>query len=444
MIAFLIRHRIGLILFFVALAVRLAGVTFRGEWRAARDQFPDEMIVQADMVAHGQGFCSVDDPNHSPSTQFPPGYVVFLAACMKVAMGLGYAAVPIPAGLYAGLVLLNGVVSSLVAPLAVAIGRGLGWSGRAAALAGAAVCFCPEAVRATGMVWDEAFLATACAGMVGLLVRLLGLPQLRWWHSVLLGALSGVLALLNPAFLPATLGAWVVGNFVRDRGPVVRRFGIVAAHGFVLVVLTVAAGLPWHARNWFLLDPPQRVFVRGGLGKEIWLGVHPLTFVDEGGKSKAMPFGAHWGTDPMVKDGRALTEQEYFAWSGERATAWVRENPGEYASHVLKQVESFWLGIDEALRWRKPWYKFFVPQGVPALVGLAGLWMARRRMPGAQWWALAAILALFPVVYYLTNAAMRYRHPVDVVLYLGVGYAGEQAWRFFSWRNAGRGTGTAV
>ena len=114
-----------------------------------------------------------------------------------------------------------------------------------------------------------------------------------------------------------------------------------------------------------------------------------------------------------------LTEQEYFAWCKERALAAFRDNPRLIITHVAAQFDGFWLGIAEARRWAKNPGVFFLAQGVPALLAIIALYLNRKRLPPVSVAVFCAILIVYPLPYYLTAGAARYRHPIDGIIYLG-------------------------
>jgi hypothetical protein len=208
------------------------------------------------------------------------------------------------------------------------------------------------------------------------------------------------------------LAAWLAG--LKSTGTAWRRL---AGHALLFGACTVAAGIPWHIRNGLILDPPAPVFVRGNFWLEVWTNLNPVTFTPHG-PMVAHPWPAN-GTETLQRDGHELTEQQYFAWCRERS--WERlSNPSVLLSHVGHQVNGFWIGVAEAERWHKNRWAFFLAQGLPFLCGIAGLWLARRRLDAPACRIFATMAIVLPLPYYLAGGAARYRHPLDPVLYIGM------------------------
>ena len=224
------------------------------------------------------------------------------------------------------------------------------------------------------------------------------------------------------------------------------RWRIVLVHGVLFAGFTVVGSAPWNVRNWFLLRPPALVFIRGNFWLEVWSSMHPVMRVEKvDGTKELEPLHPWNGTERMERkdaDGvmRKLREQEYDAWCRERAVAEFRLRPGSFWRDVAVQFNAFWLGVAEAIRWGRSVTMFFLAQGVPALLGLLGLVLARKRMAAGVGAALAGVLLVFPLPYYLAGGGMRYRHPMDVVIYLGIGWLvwmGIEKWRGRSANRAG-------
>jgi hypothetical protein len=445
-----------------------------------------EAGVVGSFVAQGRGFMSPFDGGMSASTHLPPLYPVLLAGLIKVqwVVGMAPADGPARAGafvFYAAL-LINLVASALLPLVALRIAEAAGFPVGVGRLAAVMLCFCPEALRAVGLVWDEALFATLCGAWVLLVLKDAG-REFRWGYPLRAGVAAGVVSLLNPAVVVASVVAWVAlnwpgrkatteaqrhggftekgerngmgdGGAAQDRGGeeagnvgtprcgvaklgagVVgmrswMRFGVGV---MVLVGGMLAAEIPWHVRNWVWLEPPARVFVRGNFWLECWTNLNPLKPVATGVGGGTRWAGVHpWqGTEALVRDGRVLTEQEYFAWCKERVLGSEEfSEPGRMTVHIMKNLGDFWVGYYEALRWHKSVLMFAVAQGIPALLAGLGLALARGRMGGRMWWAMVGMLVVFGLPYYVSGAAARYRHPLDLAIYLMA------AWGL--WRAAGK------
>ena len=412
-----ISRRTLLLLFVLALVVRVGFVAVRGGFTPPPIVGAEAGLV-AEGVVQGRGFVTPFGGG-SPSTHLPPGYPMMLAGLVKVEQWLAPvrsfdsdidpSLLPGPLVFYAALA-INMHASAALVVVAAKLAQAMGASAREVVIAGALMCVCPESLRAAGLIWDEALLALCVGGMLLLMLR--RLPKATWKTSAGLGVLTGVLTLLNPAGTLALACAWLAA--LRSRGVT---WGRLAVHGGVFAAMILLGGLPWHVRNWVLLDPPARVFVRGNFWLETWSNLNSVDFTPRG------PVVVHpWpgnGSETMNRDGKDLTEQEYFAWCRERALARLSE-PGVATGHVARQVDGFWLGLAEARRWHRSEAVFFLAQGVPFLLGITGLFLARRKLAAGALGMMVVMLLVLPLPYYLAGGAARYRHPLDVILYIGV------------------------
>jgi hypothetical protein len=403
------------VLFLLALAVRLLVVALRGEF--VPPALPGaEAGVMAQSIAEGRGFVTPFG-GHSPSTHLPPIYPLLLAVLYKLQYWLTPVVAdrgspplrPGPFVFYAALA-INLFASAWLPVLTAKLARAAGAVPRVAFLAGLLMCLCPESLRAAGLIWDGALLACCVCGMLLLMLR--ALAAATWKTTLSFGVLTGLLSLLNPAATLALLAAWLAG--LKTVGTPWRKL---AGHALLFCVFVLAAGVPWHIRNWLLLDPPAPVFVRGNFWLEVWTNLNPVT-VTPAGPKVAHPWPAN-GTETLERDGRELTEQEYFAWCRQRSLARL-STPSILIRHVSRQVDGFWLGDAEANRWHKNVWLFLAAQGIPALCGLAGLYLARRQISRAALGMILALLVILPLPYYLAGGAARYRHPLDALLYLGI------------------------
>ena len=394
-------RRLLLLTFSLALLTRLLAVTLRGEFHPPAIVGNEAGII-AQHLLDGHGFASpfTRTPDASPSVHLAPAYPFLLAAASKL-LGLSPTGGPSAAAFYL-MLSVNLLAGSLLPLVAMDISRRAALSPRVSLLTGLLLCFCPEAFRAAGNIWDEALLALGVACLLWLLV----LPAKTLW----VGLANGLLSLLNPSFAPAAIVAWGIRKNWRA--------------ALVAALLTVAVGLPWHIRNLSLTGQP--IFIRGNFWLEIWTSIHPITFETINGVRT--PHGTHpWNSgEPMVRDGRPLTELQYLAWCRDRSLAAISADPAAYARHIAAQIEAFWLGTNEALRWEKNLIPFWLAQGLPAILGLCGLLAARRRLDPRLRRMLLSILLIFPLPYYLTIGAARYRHPIDIIIYLGIALAADQ------------------
>ena len=100
------------------------------------------------------------------------------------------------------------------------------------------------------------------------------------------------------------------------------------------------------------------------------------------------------------------------------ARAWFVQEPGRVAKLMWRRVKWFWLGrfpadLSPLTRLLK-----FVGFTLTGVLGLMGAVIILFRRP--QCWLLVGTLVVFPIPYYLTTMAVRYRLPIEpLILLLG-------------------------
>ena len=248
------------------------------------------------------------------------------------------------------------------------------------------------------------------------------LPNSAPTITAILGLFNGLLALLNPAMCIALPCAWLAA--LQTRGVALKKL---AAHAFLLAATTFLGSSPWHFRNFFLLDPPAHVFIRGNFWLEVWSSLHPVACIKyPDGTTHALPVHPWQGSESLTRTDTVpptpLTEQQYFAWCKERVLAAFHDNPRLLLQQIATQFNAFWLGIAEAQRWSRNPILFFLAQGLPAIAGILGFYTARKRIAPDVLAILCTLLIIAPLPYYLAGGAARYRHPIDLPLYFGAAW----------------------
>jgi hypothetical protein len=191
----------------------------------------------------------------------------------------------------------------------------------------------------------------------------------------------------------------------RQRRPWFREAAVAAMVFFVLLS-------PWVLRN--RVDFGQWVFLRSNAGFEFslrnyhgsngmgWLGKHPTQ--------------NRW----QFAEYQRVGELAYVAQHKKEAVAFVRRYPGEFVALTQTRVTAFWFATylkyvdpsDAPPRWL-----YLVTSGL-ALAGVL-LWLTRRPYGAGL---LVAAVATYPIPYYLTFAQPRYRHALEPIIMLAIGY----------------------
>ena len=281
--------------------------------------------------------------------------------------------------------------------------------------------------------WDQSLSALLLALIVsGTLSLGETASSLAWTGYGLLWALA---ALTNPALcllLPFFLG-WLM---VRSR---VSGALAVSLAGRAAIVFLLALA-PWTIRNYYALD--GWVFVKSNFGMELWLGNNPA--LKEVYTPQFHPASNFSERILLIMSG----EPNYNRAKERQALAYIRQHPRAFVKNVSDRIADTWTASYDSRV--EPW---IVALGLGranvwfcaafSILSFAGLALALRGSPftasahgeprtfsgnggranPADSLLLAICLVVFPVSYYITHTALRYRHPIDPFLAIFSVYA---------------------
>ena len=242
-------------------------------------------------------------------------------------------------------------------------------------------------------VWDTSLSAFLLS--LAFMVTLEMQDDNRLWTWFRYGLLWGVIALTNTSmvcFLPFS-GCWLA-----------YQLHLAGKRFLVPVVLSAvvfwAAITPWLVRDYVVFD--KFIFIRGDFGSELWTGNNPAA-------QGTVVFGVRAGSNG------ALTAQYQkvgeAAWDAQRsmlAKHWIAENPGRFLLLTCRRIFLFWSLTPERLPLRSADPLFACLMLLP----FAGLYLARRRRVHGAFLFLA-LVTFYPLIYYITFASPRYRHPIE-------------------------------
>lgn len=346
-----------------------------------------------------------------PSALMPPLYSVWVAGV--------YAAVGVEsrASVYV-LQLANALASALGCAFAFRIADSI--AGRKAAwIASLIVTFNPALVGFTDYVWDTSFFTLGVALSVWFALRLRH-GEYRSVKMAGFGIWLGFVALLNPAL---TLAYPLLVLFaIRVDHPFWSRR--ITKGIFVSVLGWILAVFPWTVRNHVQLGTVS--YVRSGLWLEIWHGIAP-----EADKAGASVFQAQFPLNNPEEAKRAaeLGEQEYIRQRGVFARKAIAENPLRFVKLVFMRTADFWLGSGmthagphgrfwPATRTRQLVMLVFALESLLIMLGFFnGAW----RLSETRW--LFGIVAVFSIVYCITQVQVRFRVPIEPLVAILVGMA---------------------
>jgi fumarate reductase subunit D len=253
--------------------------------------------------------------------------------------------------------------------------------------------------------WDQSLAALLLALIVQTTFTLRESDSpLRWTGYGLLWAFA---ALVNPTLcllLPFFLG-WLVVRKSSNGG---HTFALPARALFVFVL----ALLPWTIRNYYAID--GLVFVKSNFGLELWLGNNPA--VKKMYSPELHPINNLSQRISLIMAG----EPNYNRARQRQAIAYIENHPRTFLNNLSDRFADTWAATYDSLV--EPWILalHLSRADVWFCAGFSVLSFAGLILAFLGNWAdalpLALCLLLFPIPYYLTHTALRYRHPIDPIM----------------------------
>jgi hypothetical protein len=222
------------------------------------------------------------------------------------------------------------------------------------------------------------------------------------------GLAWGLLALANPVALSFALPSWAWVCWEQRRKGVLSPPRLLGA-GFLFLLCVV----PWLLRNYQTFG--ELVFIRSNFGEELRLGNGP------GGLGDWMVWLHPTHNFQQLERYREMGEVAYVSTRGREALAFIRDHPRLFLANTARRVYWFWFGtardgLSEPLLFLRT--VAFAESSLLSLAGL-GLMIWTRKREG---FLFAALLLLFPLVYYCTFVLTRYRHPIEPEMLLLIVY----------------------
>lgn len=347
-----------------------------------------------------------------PSYLMPPGYSLLVAGAFALFGAENFASI-------AALQLLNAIAATVTVWLVFRAAEAL--AGRRAAWIAAMVATLNLLLFGfTALIWDTYLFTLGAAAAVWFAIALgaqkrhssSGGQPPSVWLFLGFGSYLGFLALLNPAFTPAypLLVLWPCC-----------RTGVGPCRAIAMVTLAVvgwaAAITPWTIRNYRQFG--ESVYVRGGLGTELWLGSCP--------EAEIFPsriYAAHYPLNSQESQLRInrIGEQAFIADYYQKAKEAIGSDPLRFLRLTTQRVSDFWLGTvrTHAKPPEMQWWPRD-PQRLAAAIFLSleillvvgGLVLPQNRP--ARMWLLAMVVA-FSLIYTVTHVELRYRAPIEPMI----------------------------
>lgn len=368
----------------VALVVRLAvAEVFLGHTPPSWGV--NEAAGIARQICAGHGFASPFHDSTGPTAWLAPIYPATLACIFRVF------GVETPASTWAA-VLLNVIFGSLTAAVVLRLGK-KSFGPLAGVIAGWAWAISPPVIVMPWYVWETSLSALVMSLALLQTLHLDELAPLRDW--IFCGCIWGFAALLNPTLLAplpvlAILAAHRSNHLIRVA---------------MMLVVCALCVTPWTLRNFAAFG--HVVPVRSNFWPEAYFG--------------NVTFDLH-PTGPSM----AYQQEGEIGFARElhlRVIEQVQSHPGEFVRRTGQRFLTFWTGPAH--------FGLYAP--LLSLAAIAGVVLARRTRH--EWIAFASVLALYPMIYYVTYTFARYRFPIDPVLYTLSGYLAAEGCSYIQrWR----------
>ena len=388
----------------VALAARVvfafdqAGKIPREALRIA--PFQNEAGNIAFSLASGKGFRNVFRGETGPTAWLAPVYPLILAAIFNLCGAL-------TARAFFAAVALNILFSSAACIPIFFAGKRIWGLGVASGAAWLWAIFPNAILLPFEWIWDTSLTALLAAAILWATLVVAESPRLRDW--CVYGLLWGLTLLTNPALgalLPFLL-AWAVVHSNRNGGRASKQ---------ALLATAVAAlcCLPWTIRDYVVFH--QLIPLRSNLPFELWLGNNDIFDEHAVGGRRAIT------RTEEARRYAQLGEPAYMHEKWELAKNFIATHPSLEAQLTARRFLDFWLGTQAPIknfRESGSWLirLILAASFLTGIAAAAGVVVSfRRNAQGVL--AAAAFPVVFPCLYYVTHADLRYRHPIDPVVML--------------------------
>lgn len=387
-----------LLMFLVALALRLivAGFVYPEHLNPRRDHFPFgyEIGRIARSIAIGEGFANPLFGQTGPTAWMTPVYPYLLAGVFRL-FGIYTAASDF------AILSLNSLFSALTCLLVFFMAK-RSFGPTVAAWAGWTWALFPFAVQTSvEWIWENT-LTCLLLSVLFVMAQRLEYPA-RLWVWVGFGLLWGLATLTNPVVLSTLpfLGGWVCYR-LHLQG---RRWALPAAAAGLALLVTVT---PWTVRNYRTFH--QLIPFRDTL----WLAAR---VGNTGDTSSYWSLWAHpSANDEEMNEFRRVGELAYMAEKRRQVLDFLHDHPALFLWLSFRRFVYMWTGywsLGRSYLAEEPLDPFNILVAT-TLVALT-LWGFRRAFRERRREAIpyALVLLSFPLIYYVTQPSMRYRHPID-------------------------------
>ena len=376
--------------------------------------FQQETGNIAQSLALGKGFGSLFRQNTGPTAWLAPVYPLLLAGIFR-----GFGIFTIHAFFAAAF--LNILFSTAACVPIYYAGKRVAGIGVASGAAWLWAIF-PNAIMIPfEWIWDTCLSALLAGAILWATMTLAESQRLRDWCGY--GLLWGFALMTNPALaslLPVLLG-WVIYHSWRRRSVRIERPMLAAA-------VVILCCLPWTIRNG--IDFHRFIPLRSSLPFELWIGNNEI--YDE----HATRAPARITRTEEVRRYGQIGETAYLQEKWNEAREFIRTHPGLEARLCMKRFVALWTGLETPIKGFLHAESLLVRvvlicNALAAIGAPLGIAVLCRRQSEFVF-PVAAFPVVFPCVYYITHASLRYRHAIDPVVVLLTAIAADGVFRLFT------------
>ncbi len=366
--------RRALWIFAAGLGVRLLAIAYLARVKPALLVWGvNEAGNIARSLVQNHSFSSPFHDAHGPTAWLAPGYPAIVAGAFWIF------GIQTWASAFA-MVVFNAICSAATGVVVYLIARELAGE-KAGRIAGWFWALSPYLAILPFILWDTSLSALILAIALLQTLRLQSGASNQW---AVCGLTWGVAALVNPALAaPLPIIAIVLFAFSSKRKSI-----------SVMVLSTILVLVPWTVRNY--------------------LAFHKLLPIRSNGLTEVYFANYGFDTHPLGPSMQYQNQGEaaFTAETGRKALELMDRDPLAFLR--TSGVRAFWFWIYPISFWQ-----LSLVVDLAAIAGLLVLF--RNSRPQAL--VLFAVLAVYPLIYYVSQVVSRYRHPIDPILYVLSGVA---------------------
>lgn len=351
-------------------------------------------------LAVGKGFSSPFRVDTGPTAWMTPVYPLILAGVFRILGTYTFAS-------YIGAISINILSSTFTCIPIFYTGKRISGLGVASGAAWLWAIFPNAIIIPTGWIWDTSLSALLAATILWATLAIAQSQRVRNWIGY--GLLWGFTLMTNPtlaSLLPFLLG-WLVCRTRRDG-----RFRLL--NPALATAVMVLCCVPWTIRNYVVFK--SFVPLRSVMGLQLWIGnneayrdrfpgwLHPINNSTE--RARYVQLG----------------EIAYMQEKKREAIQFILHHPRQEARLTCARFVATWTGTDHPIRdfLRNHVFAFRISVVANVLTSfgviLGAVFLIRRR--SAYAFPVIVLPVVFPLVFYVTQALFRYRHPIDPVILL--------------------------